>query len=435
MKTFCAPDGLSAETINNNQNELLLATIDYARQMSPFYKDILQNAGTLQSAAHAREYLDKLPFTTKQDISNDNWNFLAVKKQDIAEFVSTSGTTGEPVFLALTENDLERLTCSEERNFNNINAGKGDLFHIVVTCDNLFTAGIAYYRGLLRRGASVARIGPKSIIRHFQLITELRPTGIVAVPSFMHYLIRHANETGINISDLGIEKIVLIGDSVRNADFSTNTLGSFIENSFGRKVFSAYGISEGQISFGECKFHQGLHGHMDFVYVEIVSDEGIPLQDGEIGEMVITTLQHEGMPLIRYKTGDITFKLSGLCLCGRNSVRIGPVLGRKHHRLKVKGVTLYPKTIENAIFHLNDVINYQLEAYTGDTKTDHIILRIGSHRNDDKFRSSLIDILRAKTRVVPEIEIASPNEIEKKLFEGGSRKAITFKDRRIKLHE
>lgn len=435
MKTFCAIDKLSVEEIRNIQDELLLSTIDYARQMSPFYKDKFQNFGALRSTAHVREYIEKLPFTTKQDISEGNWNFLAVKKQNIAEFISTSGTTGEPIFLALTENDLERLTCSEDRNFNNIRVDKEDLFHIVVTCENLFIAGIAYYRGLIRRGASVARVGPKSIIRHFQLIKELQPTGIVAVPSFMYYLIRHANEVGINIPDLGIDKIALIGDSIRNTDFSTNTLGGFIENSFGKKVFSTYGISEGQISFCECNFHHGLHGHPDFAYVEIVSDDGMLLQDGDIGEMVITTLQHEGMPLIRYKTGDITFKLSGQCLCGKNSIRIGPVLGRKSQRLKVKGVTLYPKTIENAIFHLKDVINYQLEAYTGDTKTDHIILRIGSHRNDNKFRSSLIDILRAKIRVVPEIEITSPNEIEMKLFEGGSRKAITFMDRRIKFHE
>lgn len=233
----------------------------------------------------------------------------------------------------------------------------------------------------------------------------------------------------------GIEKIVLIGDSIRNVDFSANTLGCLIEDAFDERCYSTYGITEGQVSFCECEFHQGLHSHPDLVIVEIVDDHGKPLKDNEIGELVLTPLQLQGMPLIRYKTGDITFKLSSPCLCGRNSVRIGPILGRKHQRLKVAGVTLYPKTIENTILGIKDIINYQIEVYTGNDQTDHIILRVGAYRNDKSFKSFLVDSLRARAKVTPEIEIESPEEIEKRLFEGGSRKAITFKDRRIKLYE
>jgi phenylacetate-CoA ligase len=138
------------------------------------------------------------------------------------------------------------------------------------------------------------------------------------------------------------------------------------------------------------------------------------------------------MPLIRYRTGDVTFRLSEKCPCGRTSVRIGPIIGRKHQRLKVKGVTLYPKTIENAILEINCVVNYQIEAFTGDDETDHIILRVGSDRRDNGLRDSLVEVLRARARVTPEIEIESPKEIERRLFEGGSRKALLFKDRRTK---
>lgn len=381
------------------------------------------------------ENLKRLPFTTKQDIAQDNWSFLSVQKQDIAEVVSTTGTTGDPIFLALTAKDLERLTYNEEKNFGCIGAGKGDLFHIAVTCDNLFIAGIAYYRGLIKLGASVMRIGPQSIIRHLDIFKKLRPTGIVAVPSFLYHLIHRANEGNLDVKEWGIKKIVLIGDSIRNADFSANTLGSFIEDSFGIKCHSTYGITEGQVSFYECEYHKGLHSHVDLVLVEVVDDNGNPLEDGEIGELVLTPLQIEGMPLIRYKTGDITFKLSEPCPCGRDSVRIGPILGRKQHKLKVKGVTVYPSAIENVILEIKDVLNYQIEACTDDSQTDQIILWVGSYRNDNGFRASLIDILRAKVRVLPEIEIKSPEVIEKKLFEGGSRKAIKFKDRRIKLHD
>jgi len=159
------------------------------------------------------------------------------------------------------------------------------------------------------------------------------------------------------------------------------------------------------------------------------------LPDGEMGELVLTPFKLEGMPLIRYRTGDITFRLSTPCGCGRSSVRIGPIMGRKQQKLKVKGVTLYPKNIENAVMGLPDVINYQIEAYTGDDRADHIVLRIGTNVRNGNFILTLKDLVQAKARVTPEIEIERPEEIEKRLFEGNSRKAITFKDRRQKAHE
>lgn len=435
MKTFHGIDKLSTGAIKKIQDELLSDMARYIYEMSVYYRKVFDEYGLLPTDISAVEFLDKFPFTEKRDISKDNWAFVSVKREHIAEIVSTTGTTGEPVFIALTVRDIERLTYNEERSFGYTGAGKEDLFHIAVTCDNLFIAGIAYYRGLIRLGASVVRIGPQSIVRHFALIESLKPNGIVAVPSFLFYLICRAHEHGLDVKKFGIQKIVLIGDSIRNADFSANTLGHLIENSFGERCYSTYGITEGQVSFCECEFHQGFHSHPDLVIVEIVDDNGKLLKDNEIGELVITPLQLQGMPLIRYKTGDITFKISDPCLCGRNSVRIGPILGRKHQRLKVSGVTLYPKTIENTILDIKDIINYQIEVYTGNDQTDHIVLRVGTYRNDKSFKSFLLDSLRARAKVTPEIEIESPEEIEKRLFEGGSRKAIIFKDRRIKLYE
>ncbi|MGR3309457.1 MAG: phenylacetate--CoA ligase family protein [Candidatus Brocadiales bacterium] len=434
MKTLRTIERPSENVIKKTQGELLKSTVTYAFETSTYYRRIFNDHGLLPSEV-SLENLKRLPFTTKQDISRNNRSFFSVQEQDIAEIVSTTGTTGDPIFIALTSNDVKRLTYNEAENFGYIGVNKEDLFHIAVTCDNLFIAGIAYYRGLIKLGATVVRIGPQSIIRYLDIAKKLKPTGVVAVPSFMYHMVQRANENGFDIKKSGIEKIVLVGDSIRNADFSTNTLGSFIEDSFGTKCYSTYGITEGQVSFCECEYHHGLHSHPDLVLVEVVDDNGEPLEDGEIGELVITPLQLEGMPLIRYRTGDISFKISEPCPCGRDSLRIGPILGRKQHKLKVKGVTVYPKAIENVILKIKDVLNYQIEAYTDESHTDHIILRIGSHRNDNSFRASLIDILRAKVRVTPEIEIESPEEIEKRLFEGGSRKAIIFKDRRIKLHE
>lgn len=427
-------DRLSSDSIKEIQNELLRETLTYAHQQSPYYREIFEKSKIKPHDIKDIDGIKMLPVTCREDLQRDHLKFLAVPMHEIAEIGSTTGTTGDPCFIALTARDLERLAYNEARSFSYTGVKKGDLFHIAVTCDNLFIAGIAYYSGLLKLGASVVRIGPQSIIRHLNLIKKVNPTGIVAVPSFIMQMLRRINKDHITSKDLGIEKLVLIGDSIRNIDCSSNTLGTSIEDAFGKICYSTYGITEAQVSFCECEFRHGLHSQPEFVLAEILDDDGNVLPDGRIGELALTTLQLEGMPLIRFKTGDITFCMSGQCSCGRHSVRIGPILGRKQHKLKVKGVTLYPKTIENVLLSLEHVVNYQIEAFTGDDQTDHIILRIGIYNKDKSMLESLSEELRAKARVTPLIEIEPPEEIEKRLFENGSRKPIIFKDSRVNLY-
>jgi phenylacetate-CoA ligase len=427
-------EGLPVEEIKRIQDRLLEEAVTYAWKHSPYYMRVFRERGITPSDIRGVDNISILPLTQKENIQEDNWAFLSVPREEIAEIVSTTGTTGDPTFVALTAGDLERLACNEERSFGYACAVPEDLFHISVTCDNLFIAGIAYYRGLIKLGASVVRIGPQNIIRHLDLIRKLRPTGIVAVPSFMVQLARRVSSNGVSAAELGIRKIVLIGDSIRDEDFRTNALGTLIENAFGNVCFSTYGITEAQQSFCECSIRQGLHSHPDFAFAEIIDEEGFPLPDGEMGELVLTPFGIEGMPLLRYRTGDMTFKISGPCACGRNSVRLGPILGRRNQKLKFKGVTLYPKNIENALLCVKGVINYQIEAFTGDDETDNIILRVGYHGNGEDFRAELCEMIKAKARVTPKVEVEHPEQVDKRLYEGGSRKAMTFMDRRVKRY-
>jgi len=432
MKVFDSIDRQPTELIRRVQDQIFLETIAYACERFPYYRKALDSQCLKPESIKSLEDISQLPFTERDDLQRFNQEFLSVPRNETAELVSTTGTTGEPAFIAMTKNDLERLAYNEERSFSCAGTVPGDFFHIAVTCDNLFIAGIAYYSGLLRLGASVVRVGPRNILRHIDLIKDLRPNGIVAVPSFIIRLASLADEIGLNPVELGIKKMVLIGDSIRDSSLNSNTSGKLIEEAFGDICYSTYGLTEGQISFCECREKRGLHSHPELVIAEVVDDEGNSLPDNAEGELVITTLQTEGMPLIRYRTGDITFKISSPCQCSRNSLRIGPILGRKHHKLKFKGVTIYPGTIENAILGIKDIENFQIEAYTGDDGTDHIILRIGSHRKDRDFISSLTDALRSRARVTPAIKIESPESIAGRLHEKGSRKPIIFKDLREK---
>jgi phenylacetate-CoA ligase len=434
MIHFETIDTSPQEEIQSRQDALLAEAVSHCYLKSPYYKRVFDKHRVSPAAVKGCRDLQNLPFTAKEDIQADNDAFFAVSSEGIAEIVSTTGTTGDPVFVALTETDLERLACNEERNFRSAGARSGDLYHLAVTCDNLFIAGLAYLSGLRRLGVSVARVGPQNILRHLDLMKRLRPVGLVAVPSFVLAMARRMKDTGMRAAELGLERVVLIGDSIRDAEFETNALGKRITEEFGDIFVSTYGITEAQLSFCECEKRLGLHSHPDFVLVEVVDEQGRPLPDGEVGELVLTTLQVAGTPLLRYKTGDMTFKLSAPCPCGRNSVRIGHILGRKHQKLKIKGVTLYPKNIENALLEIQDIVNYQIEAFTGQDLTDDLILRVGSRRRDEVLFGMLRESLLAKARITPKVEIEAPEEIEKRLFEGGSRKAVTFKDRRGNGH-
>ncbi len=419
------------EGILDMQGTFLRETIQYVYKNSDYYRAALNKAGVRPKDIKGIPDIRKLPITSKEDIQKDNWAFLCVPKRKIAEVVSTTGTTGHPIFNAMTESDLERLAENERRFFSLLGVTNKDLFQITVTLDNLFVAGIAYYRGLMKLGVGVIRIGPNNPKRQLEIMKKLRPTGIIAVPSFMLSIYKEAEEEGIKPENITFKKAILIGESIRNKDFSSNTLGEMLNRkNSGVKYYSTYGITEAAIAFCECSSLCGFHSHSDFVFAEILDNEGNQVKEGEIGELTLTTFKVEGMPLVRYRTGDMTFKTTKKCNCGRLFPRIGPILGRKAHKLKIKGTTIYPKAIENALLGVEGVENYVIEAHSKDDLSDHMIVTVGSQDRSEPFKQLLCENIKAKARVTTQVEIVSPSEVNKILYQDGRRKPRIFIDRR-----
>jgi len=421
---------LPSSEITRVQGELLQETIRRAVLTSSFYRDRFLSGGADVAGVRAPADLARLALTSREDIQRRDQDFWAVPRERVAEIVATTGTTGEPLYVAMTRWDLERLGENERRGFTWLGAKPGDRFHIAITLDNLFVAGLAYHLGLSMVGAAAVRVGAQPVRRHLDLMKQLRPDGLVAVPSLLLALARRGRADGEDLASFAPQRAMLIGDAIRGQDLTSNTLGRLIEQAWGGELFSTYGLTEAGLAFHECPAHRGLHSHPDLVIVEVVDDAGRPVPEGEAGELVITTLQVEGTPLIRYRTGDVTFLVPGVCPCGRGGARIGPILGRKQQRLKVKGTTLYPKAIEDVLLSVDGVENFVIEAHTGDGDTDHLVVRVGSLRGDLTFRGTIGEALYAKARVTPEIHLASPAEVEAVLFEGGRRKPRVFVDLR-----
>jgi phenylacetate-CoA ligase len=416
-----------AAEIARIQDRLLAETVDRAISCSPYYGERLAGIGAVRTAAD----LASLPTTAKEALQARSGDFCAVPAREIIELVSTTGTTGAPVFVPMTRNDVERLSENERRGFSWLGAAPGMRFHLAATMDNLFVAGLAYHEGIRKAGATAIRVGIQPAQRHLDLLRALRPEGMVAVPSMMAALARTARDAGDDLRAFAPRKALLIGDAIRGADLGSNALGRLIEEAWGTELFSTYGLTEATAAFHECPSHRGLHSHPDILLAEVVDDRGNPLAPGETGELVITTLQAEAMPLIRYRTGDISFIVPGECPCGRGGLRIGPILGRKAQRLKIKGTTVYPKTIEDALVAIDGVENFILEADSDGDGTDRLLVRVGTRRVDDPaFRKAVDDALLAKARVTPSVRLESPASVEGALYEGGRRKPRSFVDRR-----
>ncbi|MBI5971011.1 MAG: AMP-binding protein [Deltaproteobacteria bacterium] len=412
--------------ITRIQDSLLGETLDYVRKNSPFYAERFKDKPRLSGV----EEITGLPLTSKEDLQRDNGAFLCVGKERVSEVVATTGTTGTQVFVWLTENDVIRVAENEKRHFQNAGFTPSDAVLLSVTLDNLFIAGMAYYAGLKRLGATVVRLGPQSPKKHLELFETLGPSGIVAVPSFVAAVYKQADKEGIPLGSLPFNKAVLIGETIRNADFTSNTLGNIVQRKALLETFSTYGLTEAAIAFCECPVKKGFHSNPDMVFAEVVDDEGRPVPDGAPGELVVTTFGVEATPLIRYCTGDVTFKIPGTCPCGRAGARIGPIIGRKAQRLKLKGTTVYPRTIENALAEIEGIENYVIEAYSGPVNEDRIVVKIGANATQPGLADTVREAIKAKARVTPQVEILTPGEVDKILFEGNRRKPLVFIDRR-----
>lgn len=371
-----------------------------------------------------------LPTTSKSDMQQHNWEFLCVPSAQIKEYTATSGTMGSPVTIALTENDLQRLAYNEYQSFRCADGQPDDIYQLMLTLDRQFMAGIAYYSGIRKMGAALVRTGPGLPAMQWDTIMRLQANSIVAVPSFMLKLIEYAETHGIDLAKTPVQKAVCIGESLRGADFEPNALGSRILEKWPVKLYGTYASTEMQTAFTECGAGRGGHEQPDLIILEILDEQGRQLKAGAYGEVAITTLGVEGMPLVRYRTGDICAFYEEKCSCGRTSRRLSPVLGRRQQMIKYKGTTLYPPAIFDVLNHIPFIKEYVVEAFTNDLGTDELRLHLYTPLPADDCAHRLKPLLQAKLRVLPLLHFHTGAEMQQMQFPPASRKQVRFIDNR-----
>ena len=413
------------------QEARLKETLSYVAEHSPFYKKMFAEHNIDIDKINNIEDLHLLPTTTKQDLQMYNSDFLCVDAVDVIDYVTTSGTLGEPVTFALTENDLQRLAYNESSSFHMAGCKKDDVMQLMTTIDRRFMAGLAYFMGARELGCAIVRVGNGIPELQWDTIKRVKSTVGMVVPSFLIKMIEFADKNGIDYNASTLKKAVCIGESLRTTDGELTTLGKRINEKWPTlELYSTYASTEMQTSFSECEMHHGGHIPSDLIIVELLDENNNVVKDGEPGEVTITTIGVEGMPLVRFKTGDICIRYSEPCRCGRNSARLSSVLGRKGQMIKFKGTTIYPPVLFDILDNIPDVENYIVEVFTNSLGTDQIQIRVGSRNHSDEFVKQIKDIFRSKVRVAPDIKFESTELIAQLQMPPMSRKTIKFFDLR-----
>lgn len=405
--------------MTNPHDQLWAATFRHAAERSPFYRELFRGQKTVLP-------LESLPTVDKRTVSERNLDFLCVPREQVLEVVTTSGTTGQPLLWMLTEADLRRLALNERLSFECAGLTARDTVLVAVALDRCFIAGLAYVLGLRELGCATVRTGASSPLLVLEMIRRVQPTAIVGVPSFLRLVAAKAKETGFDLAACSVRKLVCIGEPIRDAALNLNASGRAAEAAWGAKAFSTYGVTELANSLCECSAGAGGHLHEEQLHVEILDDAGQPVPDGEVGEVVATTFGVEAMPLIRYRTGDCAAVFRNKCACGRTSPRLGPVMGRKDQKLKLKGTSVFPSTLGAVLEESGGVDAFVIVARREGDLSDAVeILYSGSAAKD-----ALREALQARARCCPALRAAPLDEIEALQLPPNARKRRTFVDLR-----
>jgi phenylacetate-CoA ligase len=379
-------------------------------------------------ASNVREVLRRLPITTKDQLAAAGARAWGIETSEVREWVCTSGTAGRPLDVPLSERDLQRLAENEAAAFSLAGVRRGDVLLLAVGMDRMFVAGLAYWLGGQRIGASCVRVGAVvggqvgmlgEVLSRLQAGPSQR-VFVVAVPSFL------AHATGDFAGK--VHGIIAIGEAVRNESLAPNVLHQRLAKTFGCPVMSTYASTETCTTFAEGPMCVGGHLNPELGIVEILDDNGREVADGVVGEVVVTPLGVEGLPLLRLRTGDMAALYSAKCACGRTTPRLGPIIGRRQQLLKLRGTSVYPNAIIEALRGVEQLADSVIVAERDDVGSDRVIIfAVGPAAN---LKQQVESRLGATLRVTPEVRIVEASVIRQLRDEAGSRKLARFLDRR-----
>ena len=432
MDVFDKAELWDREQITQVQLLRLRAVMARAGQCA-FYRQRLEEAGVTPDSIKTLDDIRRIPFTTKQDLrENYPTGLLCVPPGEVVRMHCSSGTTGTPTAICHTQNDLNSWADLMARSMYMVGIRKEDVFQNM-SGYGLFTGGLGIHYGAERIGCMTIPAGAGNSRRQIKLVKDFKTTVVHILPSYALILGGHIEEMGEKPADLPI-RIALVG-----AEPYTEEYRQRLERLFDMKAYNSYGLSEMNgpgVAF-ECRQQQGLHVWEDAFIPEIIDPAtGDPVPDGEVGELVMTCLCRQAMPILRYRTRDLTRFLPGECACGRRHRRIDRIFGRADDMFIVKGVNIYPMQIEQVIMTFPEVGQNYLIILENNGLSDDIKVQVEIRdeffvedmRSLQNLQKTIARRLRDEILVTPKVDLVQANSLPKS--EG---KAVRVKDLRAKL--
>jgi phenylacetate-CoA ligase len=367
------PDYSPVAELRNLQLRRLKAVVTRTWQHVDLFRSRMDQLGISPDDIRSLEDIAKLPFTKKSDL-RDTYPFglFASPMKDVVRLHGSSGTTGKPIVVAYTQEDVDVWSSVLVRAFASCGLHRGDIIQIAYGY-GLFTGGLGAHYGAEALGAAVVPTSVGNAERQIMLMKDFGVTAMCCTPTYFVHLIERAAELGVDMKDLPLRS------GVFGAEPWTESMRRHIEKMSGIEAFDIYGLSEiiGPGVGCECRHHEGLHIFEDHFYPEIVDPEtGTPLPDGSEGELVLTTLSKQAMPMIRYRTRDITMILPGTCGCGRTLRRIGRIGRRSDDMLIIRGINVFPSQVESALLEVEGTLPHYQILLTREHGLDRMEVRV-----------------------------------------------------------
>lgn len=390
---------MSRDDLREVQLKKLQMTVKKAYENVPYYNKKYTDLGVFPEDIEILEDITKLPFTTKDDLRESYpFGMFAVPPKDIVEVHSSSGTTGKPVVSGYTKKDLENWGEMMARGLTMMGIDEEDIIQNTHGY-GLFTGGFGLHYGAQKVGSIVVPISTGQTRRQIEIMKDFGTTAMIFTPSYGLYLAEVAKEEGIDPKTIGLKAIGF------GAEMWTQEMREKIESDFNAPAFNIYGLTElmGPGIAVECKAQNGLHISEDYFLPEIIdSKTGNNLGEGEKGELVLTNLNREGMPVIRFRTKDITSLHSDKCDCGRTFVRMERITGRTDDMIKVKGVAIFPSQIEKALLKIDKVEPHYQIIVTRPHLMDEIEVKVEA--SPDIFFDEVKEMINIKKKIEDYIE-------------------------------
>ena len=411
-------ESIAKDKIKKLQLQRLKDTVNYVYNNVPFYRKKFEKIGLKPEHIKKLKDIQKIPLTTKEDLrDNYPYDLLAQPMENIVRLHASSGTTGKPVVVGYTENDLKNWTECVARLITAAGASRKDIAQIAFGY-GMFTGGFGLHYGLEEVGVTVIPASSGNSERQIMRFKDFGATILISTPSYALYLAEVANDMGVKKEELNLKLGLFGGEGM------TESIRDEIEERWGISDTQNYGLTEivGPGVSGECEYKNGMHINEDHFYPEIIDpDSEEVLNEGEKGELILTNLSKEGIPMLRYRTKDITRLISEPCDCGRTSIRMSKVEGRTDDMLIIKGVNVFPSQIEEVLFGIDHIGPHYQIIVKKDGYMDDIEIKVelvdGSlldkYSELEKLRDNIKKELRKVLQIEAKVKLVEPRTIER----------------------